>query len=73
MTFLVAVWWIGAIGTSTYYWFARGRTEEFVVGRAKTFFAFFFWYLYLAFRGVSYYRTASRQVETSEAKKRILD
>jgi len=39
----------GAIGTSTYYWLSRGRSEDFLVGRFKTTFVFFFWYVYLAY------------------------
>lgn len=51
----------GAIGTSTYYWLSRGRTEDFLVGRFKTTFVFFFWYLYVAYLVVAQVRVAARQ------------
>jgi phosphotransferase system glucose/maltose/N-acetylglucosamine-specific IIC component len=62
----------GAIGTSTYYWLTRGRNEQFLVGRIKTSFAFFFWYAFLIYLYVDRNRAATRQVGTDEAKKRIL-
>jgi len=62
----------GAIGTSTFYWLSRGRNEEFLVGRFKTTFIFFFWYVYLIYLGVARYRSVTRQVDTEQAKKRIL-
>src|SRR3954470_6009793 len=30
---LLAIWWIGAIGTCSWYWLSRGRQAEFLVGR----------------------------------------
>lgn len=62
----------GAIGTSTYYWLTRGRNEQFLVGRIKTSFAFFFWYAFLVYLYVDRQRAATRQTGTDEAKKRIL-
>jgi hypothetical protein len=46
---LLAIWWIGAIGTCSYYWFTQGREEEFLVGRTKGFLSFFFWPLFLVY------------------------
>ena len=63
---------VGAIGTSTYYWLSRGRNEDFLVGRFKTTFVFFFWYLYLIYLVIDRIRAGTRQVKTEEAKKRIL-
>jgi phosphotransferase system glucose/maltose/N-acetylglucosamine-specific IIC component len=62
----------GAIGTSSYYWITRGRNEEFLVGRIKTSFAFFFWYAFLVYLYFDRNRSATKQAETKEAKKRIL-
>lgn len=62
----------GAICTSTYYWLTRGRNEEFLVGRIKTSFAFFFWYAFLVYLYFEHNRSAARQAGTDEAKKRIL-
>ena len=62
----------GAIGTSSYYWITRGRNEDFLVGRIKTSFAFFFWYAFLVYLYLDRNRSAARQAETNEAKKRIL-
>ncbi|MDX6370334.1 MAG: hypothetical protein QOG93_1836 [Gaiellaceae bacterium] len=45
----LAIWWIGAIGTCSYYWFTSGREEEFLVGRAKGFMSFFFWPFFLVY------------------------
>lgn len=69
---VLAIWWIGAIGTCSYYWFTEGRTEEFLIGRAKGFVAFFFWYFFLVYLYVARTQGASRQVGTDQAKKRIL-
>lgn len=63
---------IGAVGTSTVYWFARGRYESFIVGRFKTGFAFFFWYLFIVFWIIQRSRAVETKTTTEEAKKRIL-
>ena len=63
----------GAVGTSSYYWLTRGRNEQFLVGRIKTSFAFFFWYVFLIYLVVDRNRAVARQVDTDEAKKRILN
>lgn len=68
----LAIWWIGAIGTCSYYWFTEGRDEEFLIGRTKGFLAFFFWYFFLVYLYVSRTQAATRQVATDDAKKRIL-
>jgi hypothetical protein len=52
---------LGAVGTSTYYWLSRGRNEDFLVGRFKTTFVFFFWYVYLAYLVISRVVLATRQ------------
>ena len=68
---LLAIWWIGAIGTCSYYWFTEGRNEEFLIGRTKGILAFFFWYFFLVYllvRGQS----ASAEARTRDARKRIL-
>jgi hypothetical protein len=67
------IWLFAAIGTSTYYWLSRGRNEEFLIGRFKTTFVFFFWPVYIAYLIVVRVRAESRQVNTERAKKRILD
>ena len=72
MTVFVIIWWVGMIGTPTYYWFTQGRNEEFVVGRAKTVCAVFFWPGFLVYLYYDRQRAAARQVGTAEAKKRIL-
>jgi hypothetical protein len=64
---------VGAIGTSSYYWFTRGRNEEFLVGRVKTSFAFFFWYAFLVYLYFDHNRSVTQQAGVDEAKKRILD
>jgi hypothetical protein len=69
---LLAVWWIGAIGTCSYYWFTRGRTEHFLIGRTKGVFAFVAWPLFLVYLYLDHSRSALRQVGTDDAKKRIL-
>lgn len=51
---------IGCFGTSTVYWLARGRYESFVLGRAKTTFAFFFWYLFIPYWAFSQWRAQNR-------------
>ncbi len=70
-TFL-AFWWIGAIGTCSWYWFTRGRKAEFLVGRTLGFLSFFAWPPFLIYLIVDRNRSAARQVGTDEAKKRIL-
>lgn len=64
---------IGAVGTSTAYWFTRGRYESFIVGRFKTGLAFGFWYLFLPYWIIRLSRSASTDSTTQEAKKRILE
>jgi hypothetical protein len=72
MTALLVIWWIGALGTSIPYWFARGRTEGYVIGRWKTGIAFCFWYFFLIYLFINHNRSTAGQVKTDEAKKRIL-
>jgi hypothetical protein len=72
-TAALIIYWVGAIATSTYYWFAHGRTQHIFIGRFKTTMAFFVWYLYVAYLIFVYFRSASSQAGTDEAKKRILD
>ena len=63
---------IGMVGTSTAYWFARGRYESFVVGRFKTGLAFCFWYLFIPYWIIRRSYSASTDRTTEDAKKRIL-
>jgi hypothetical protein len=70
---LLAIWFIGAVGTCSYYWFTEGRTEQFMVGRMKGFFAFFLWYFFIPYLVLRNKTAAAGRVGTDEAKKRILD
>jgi hypothetical protein len=57
---LLAIWWIGAIGTCSWYWLSRGRQAEFLVGRMLGFLSFFFWPIALVVLIVAQSNTASR-------------
>lgn len=70
--FVAAIFWIGAIGCGLYYWFTAGRKEQLLVGRMKTVFAVAFWPIFLIVLFLGRQNAASRQVETDDAKKRIL-
>jgi hypothetical protein len=66
------VYWIGLIGCGLHYWFTQGRTEQFIVARFKTGFVCFLWPIYLGYLYWNRQNATARQVETNEAKKRIL-
>jgi hypothetical protein len=72
VTAFIVIYWIGAIGTCAYYWFTRGRKAEFIVGRTLGALSFMFWPLFLIYFFMERNRAATRQIETDEAKKRIL-
>ena len=72
-TFFGFVMLFGALGTSTYYWFARGRSEQNIfIARFKTAMVFMFWYAYLAWMVFDRQRSTGRRSEAAEAKSRIL-
>jgi hypothetical protein len=62
---------VGAIGTSGYYWVTYGRYEDFLIGRMKTAFAFFVWYLFLVYLYVDRERLARRRADIEAAHHRI--
>jgi hypothetical protein len=61
---LLAIWWIGALGTSTYYWVTYGCDETYVAGRMKTFVAFGYWYFFLIYLYVRRDALALRREQT---------
>lgn len=58
---------VGAIGTSAYYWIVYGRYEDFLLGRVKTSFAFFVWYLFLIYLYADRERLAQRRAAIQAA------
>ena len=56
----LAIWFIGAIGTCSWYWITRGREAEFLVGRALGYLSFVFWPLFLVYLIVDRNRAAMR-------------
>jgi hypothetical protein len=73
---LVAIFWIGMIGTGIYYYWFRGgrvaRQTNLILGSYKIAFAAVFWPIYLIFLLLNRQAAVERQGETDAAKKRIL-